>query len=249
MESGLAWRMFRRTRRPAPRVADGTLVYAIGDIHGRVDLLEQTLVKIDAEQGGSALARVEVYLGDYIDRGPASREVLERLIRRSRECHTVFLKGNHESCALEFLENPAVLNEWAQFGALATLMSYGLRPPLNASAAEQVDLWSAFRAALPPAHSDFLARLRPSFTSGDFFFVHAGVRPGLALSAQRDQDLMWIRDDFLLYEKEFEKMIVHGHTPVREPEFRENRINIDTGAYATGRLTCLRIEGEACTVL
>ncbi|MCI0467535.1 MAG: serine/threonine protein phosphatase, partial [Beijerinckiaceae bacterium] len=98
--------------------------------------------------------------------------------------------------------------------------------------------------AMPESHNLFLAGLQPSFTCGDYFFVHAGVRPGIPLASQNEEDLLWIRDDFLLHEKPFEKIIIHGHTPVMEPEVRRNRVNIDTGAYATGRLTCLRLEGD-----
>ena len=124
------------------------------------------------------------------------------------------------------------------------LMSYGITPSINADAATQAQLAAALDRALPGSHRRFIGTLKSSFTCGDFFFVHAGVRPGVPLTKQSEEDLLWIRQDFLLYEEDFSKIIVHGHTPVMEPEVRPNRINIDTGAYATGQLTCLVLEGD-----
>lgn len=237
------------TSRPAPRPAAAKLpedvrIYAIADIHGRFDLLDALLARIDAELAASPVATpVQVFLGDYIDRGPASREVLDRLVERARMKGTVFLKGNHEVLALEFLADPAVLEEWRQYGALATLASYGLRPFLH-DKKDPAELSHALAQALPEAHFNFLSSLALSFTCGDFFFAHAGVRPGIPLRTQNAQDLIWIRDDFLRFEGDLGKVVVHGHTPVLKPDVRSNRINIDTGAYATGRLTCLVLEGE-----
>ncbi len=191
-----------------------------------------------------AVRPVEIFVGDYIDRGPASYQVLERLIDRAQSREMVFLKGNHETYIFEFMRNPAALREWSQWGGLETLLSYGLKPSLNADAATQKELAIAFRAALPKSHRVFLGSLQSSFSCGGFFFAHAGVRPGIPLAQQSEDDLLWIRDDFLLHEEEFGKIIVHGHTPVREIDIRRNRINIDTGAYATGQLSCLVIEGD-----
>ena len=239
-----------RSKRANRRPEDGVRVYAIGDIHGCVELLDQAYAKIDADEWSQpSRAHVEIHLGDYIDRGPASRDVLDRMIARSKRRQCVFLKGNHEACAIEFLDHPEVFGNWSQFGALQTLISYGLQPPLNASPEQERELARAFGDVLPPAHRAFLQDLQLSFVSGDFFFAHAGIRPGIPLDQQREQDLIWIRAEFLLCEDDFEKIVVHGHTPVPEPDFRANRINIDTGAFATGRLTCLRIEGDACDVL
>ena len=230
---------------PRPRVPDGLRIYAIGDIHGRLDLLEPLLARIDADLEGHDINRaVHVFLGDYIDRGQASAQVLERLIRRGETHQTVCLKGNHEACLLEFLDNPGILSAWGRNGGLTTLLSYGLKPALNADFAAQSTLSEALGKAMPDAHIRFLAGLAPSYVCGDFFFVHAGVRPGTPFSRQLEEDLLWIRDDFLCHEAPFEKVVVHGHTPVMEPQVRKNRINIDTGAYATGRLTCLRLEGD-----
>ena len=230
------------TSRKKPRTPDGVRVYAVGDIHGRADLLDQVLKRIDADLAkNSARHGIEIYLGDYIDRGPASRQVLDQLVARSRTHRTVFLKGNHETYLADFVTNPPILEEWQRLGGLETLMSYGITPSINPDAAAQSRLAAALDQALPESHRHFLGDLKPSYTCGDFFFVHAGVRPGIPLAKQREEDLLWIRRDFLLCEENFGKIVVHGHTPVAQPDIRPNRINIDTGAYATGRLTCLML--------
>jgi serine/threonine protein phosphatase 1 len=185
-----------------------------------------------------------VLLGDYIDRGPASRQVIDHLIARSRTHETICLKGNHEAFVAEFLQRPAMLEEWRRYGGLDTLISYGVVPSAKDDTAEHLRLAEAFDRVLSPEHRQFFDQLTPSFELGDFFFAHAGVRPGVPLARQSEHDLMWIREDFLLHEENFSKIIVHGHTPVLQPDIRPNRINIDTGAYATGRLTCLVLEGD-----
>ncbi len=228
-----------------PIVPDGLRIYAIGDIHGRADLLDQVLARIDQDlEARPAAQAIQVFLGDYIDRGPDSAGVLERLVRRAETHQTLCLKGNHEIYLLEFFENPTILKDWARYGALTTLLSYGLRPSINAGLEEQADLADALARAMPADHRRFLTELPLSFTCGDYVFVHAGLRPGAPLARQREEDLLWIRDDFLCHEEPFEKVVVHGHTPVMEPDVRINRINIDTGAYATGRLTCLLLERD-----
>jgi serine/threonine protein phosphatase 1 len=185
-----------------------------------------------------------VFLGDYIDRGPASRDVLDHLVIRDRTFRSVFLKGNHEGFLTGFLSNPSILEHWQYNGGLETLLSYGVRPSLNADAATQVQLAAALDEALPESHRQFIRKLESSFVCGDYFFVHAGVRPGIPLTKQREEDLLWIRQDFLLHEEDFGKVVVHGHTPVPQPDVRPNRINIDTGAFATGQLTCLVLEDD-----
>jgi serine/threonine protein phosphatase 1 len=235
----------RAKKRRAPRTPDGVRVYAIGDVHGRADLLAPLLATIDRDLAAyPASQTVEVLLGDYIDRGPQSREVLDILIARSRHSRMVCLKGNHETYIPDFLRKPAILDQWKLFGGLETLVSYGVTPSISVDHQDQQEIAGAFDRALPESHRRFLASLSGSFTCGDFFFVHAGVRPGVPLSQQHEEDLLWIRGDFLLHEESFGKVIIHGHTPVTEPDIRPNRINIDTGAYATGRLTCLVLEGE-----
>jgi serine/threonine protein phosphatase 1 len=238
--------LFSRRKRPQPpRLPEGVRIYAIGDVHGRADLLDGVFARIDAHMAAHPGVRpLQVLIGDYIDRGRDSRAVLDRLIRRARSNEMVLLKGNHETFIPEFLRNPAMLSSWSQMGGLETLMSYGIVPPLNADALVQKELAIALKAALPQSHLAFLRTLKVSFSCGGFFFAHAGVRPGVALTQQREEDLLWIRDDFLLHEGDFGQMIVHGHTPVREVDFRPNRINIDTGAYATGRLTCLVMQDD-----
>jgi serine/threonine protein phosphatase 1 len=171
-------------------------------------------------------------LGDYIDRGADTRLTLDVLLARSRRHPSVYLKGNHEEVLLGFLRDPTRLQDWRQFGGLQTLISYGLNPSLHPDAGEQLELARHFAAALPPEHRRLLEGLKPSYACGDYFFCHAGVRPGVALEKQREEDLLWIRDEFLNSEADFGKFIIHGHTPVREPDLRANRLNIDTGAYA-----------------
>jgi serine/threonine protein phosphatase 1 len=228
-----------------PILPEGVRIYAVGDVHGRADLLRQLFSRVDCDLAAKpAQDVIHVFLGDYIDRGNDSAGVLDLLIGRSHFHRLCCLKGNHEILLAEFLENPAVLRPWAQYGGLPTLASYGLKPAINASAKEQAELSAGLRKAMPESHSLFLSELKLSFTCGDYYFVHAGVRPSKPLAAQEEEDLLWIREEFLLHEQPFEKIIVHGHTPVREPTVRQNRINIDTGAYATGRLTCLRLEGD-----
>jgi serine/threonine protein phosphatase 1 len=228
-----------------PKLPDGIQVYAIGDIHGCADLLPNVFAAIDHHIARTAPTRaLHVYLGDYIDRGPASRQTIDLLIERSRRHESIFLKGNHEAFLFEVLQDASRLEAWKQYGGFQTLMSYGLTPSLRPDREEQDALVQALRHAMPDHHRRFLGNLRSSFHCGDFFFAHAGVRPGVPLRHQREEDLLWIRDEFLQSEEDFGKFVVHGHTPVPKPEIRPNRINIDTGAFATGILTLLTIQGE-----
>ena len=231
----------KRTR----RLPEDVRIYAIGDVHGRADLLDRVLSRIDAHIVAHPVVRpIHLLVGDYIDRGPASRDVLELLIDCSQGREMIFLRGNHDIFIHEFLQNPAALRDWSKIGGLETLMSYGLQPPINADMTTQQELAKALNSVLPTAHRNFLENLESSFSCGGYFFAHAGVRPGIPLAKQRDDDLLWIRDEFLLHEEDFGKIVVHGHTPVREIDIRPNRINIDTGAYATGRLSCLIMEAN-----
>jgi serine/threonine protein phosphatase 1 len=237
-------------RNRQPRVPDGVRVYAIGDIHGRADLLDGVLSHIDSDLAKTPVSNsLEVFLGDYVDRGPDSRGVLDRLVARNLTHRMVFLKGNHETFLSQFVSKPAILGDWQRLGGLETLMSYGLTPSINADTVTQAKLAAALDQAMPPSHRRFLDDLKSSFTFGDFYFVHAGVRPGIALEKQREEDLLWIRHEFLLCEEDFGKIIVHGHTPVQQVDIRPNRINIDTGAYATGSLTCLVLEEDTIRVI
>jgi serine/threonine protein phosphatase 1 len=224
-------------------VPDGIRIYAVGDVHGRADLLQALFTRIDADLHAYPIAQsVQVFLGDYIDRGPQSRQVLDLLIARRRRHTIVCLKGNHEKFATQFLKNPSVLSDWKRVGGISTLLSYGVTPAETEDPKVQQEIAAAFRQALPRNHYHFIHGLALSYICGDFFFAHAGARPGIPLRRQSQHDLIWIREDFLLHEEDFGKVVVHGHTPTKRPDVRTNRINIDTGAYATGRLTCLVLE-------
>jgi serine/threonine protein phosphatase 1 len=233
-----------------PRLPSGRRVYAIGDIHGRADLLSELLMRIDEDlKARPTTDAVEVFLGDYIDRGPNSRQVIDLLIARQQGRAVMPLKGNHEDCVLQFLHDPTVFTEWKNIGGLNTVISYGVTPPRRDHAQSQREVATALDHSMPDSHRRFLQSLTLSFTCGDFFFAHAGVRPGIPLQEQSQHDLLWIREDFLLHEEDFGKFVVHGHTPAPEPDVRPNRINIDTGAYATGRLTCLVLEDDQMSFL
>jgi serine/threonine protein phosphatase 1 len=239
------WKLssLRNHRRP-PSVPEGIRIYAVGDVHGRADLLALLLSQIEADAALRPISRpIAVFLGDYIDRGEASNEVLELLVTWRGVQEAVFLKGNHEDFFLRFLKDAAVLENWRHCGGLETLVAYGLKPPINPTHLQQARLAHDLAGALPATHRTFLQGLEPFFVCGDFLFVHAGVRPLVPIHQQTEDDLLWIRDEFLFWEKPFEKIVVHGHTPVHEPDIKANRINIDTGAFATGRLTCMVFEG------
>jgi serine/threonine protein phosphatase 1 len=224
-----------------------TRVYAAGDIHGRIDLLLDLIARIDDDMQRRPIEQVfEIYLGDYIDRGADSCGVINVLVERSSTRQLVCLRGNHEAMLETFLRDPASLRDWAPTGALATLASYGvsLTPKKTAE-----DLHRRLWAVLPPAHQLFLQHLRDHFICGDFLFVHAGIRPGVPVEQQSVGDMHWIRNDFLESTRDHGYRIVHGHTPVRHPDIRKNRINIDTGAWRTGVLTCIAIEGANVMIL
>lgn len=232
--------------RSDPRAPDGMRLYAIGDIHGRDDLLADLLARIAEDARRAETARmVLIYLGDYIDRGLQSRQVIERLSAGAPEgFEAVHLKGNHESAMLEFLRDAQFGRTWKYYGGLETLHSYGVRDlMLSDDAGEFEQARRVFEQRMPEAHRRFLDGLSLSAVFGDYFFTHAGVRPGVALVRQVEDDLLWIREGFLQSRASFGKVVVHGHTPQEEPVFRPNRIGIDTGAYMTGVLTCLVLEG------
>ena len=229
-----------------PTLPEGQLLYAVGDIHGRLDLLEAILelIEVDARNSGHAERRTLVFLGDYVDRGPDSRGVVERLIGgvpEGFEAH--FLKGNHEAILLNFLEDAWTLDNWRLNGGEATMRSYGVDTDRLARVAAPAELWrQALKKVLPEAHLRFYKSLKLSVAFGDYLFVHAGVKPGVPLSAQSEADLIWIRGPFLNHAEPFGKIVVHGHTPGEQPVIRANRIGIDTGAVFTGRLTALRLQ-------
>jgi serine/threonine protein phosphatase 1 len=224
-----------------PPLLSGETIFAIGDIHGRADLLDALHLEIDAalaQLGGPAL---EIYLGDYVDRGTRSAGVIERLVRRGRVRRTIMLRGNHEALFQQALDGALELREWARFGGLPTLESYGVHGTHWQNGGD----WLArLRARIPVEHAMFLQSLSDSVLRGEYFFVHAGVRPGVPLRAQAPDDLYWIRRDFLDDQRDHGAVIVHGHTPTQEPDLRHNRINLDTGAFISGRLSCMRIDRD-----
>ena len=229
-----------------PRLPDGLRVYAVGDIHGRADLLRALLEKI-ASDARDAPAKKErlVYLGDYIDRGHESRQVIDVLLEGPPPgFEAIYLKGNHEETLLNFLQAPDFGYEWQHYGGLETLASYGvtgLGARLTSEDFNQAR--DQFEEALPESHFAFFQALELSACFGDYFFAHAGVRPGVSLENQLSEDLLWIRAEFTRWRGSFGKVVVHGHSVTEEPELEPNRIGIDTGAYLTHRLTSVVLEG------
>jgi len=225
-----------------------TRIYAVGDIHGRADLLSEIIERIDDDVRRRPIAHtVEVYLGDYVDRGPDSRTVIDLLAVRLVANHAICLRGNHEAVMEGFFQDPAILHYWQQLGGMQTLASYGVEPRNGTETAG--DLHRSFLGIFPRAHELFMQCLRYQFSCGDFLFVHAGIRPDIPIDQQKPDDLIWIRNEFLDSAQDHERFIVHGHTPVPHPDIRRNRINIDTGAWKTGTLTCIAIEGSTILFL
>jgi len=238
--------MLRRLLRRLPRTGNGVRIYAVGDIHGRDDLLARLHVAMgeDAAAHPTEAKRI-VYLGDMIDRGQDSRAVVDRLLESPIPgAERIVLMGNHEECLLSFLNDIAIGPAWFAFGGIATLQSYGVEPPGSMAAADLVRVQRQLRAALPERHYAFFRQLRLTHEEGDYLFVHAGIRPGIPLTAQSPEDLLWIREPFLGSEADFGKIVVHGHTIAADPVIRPNRIGIDTGAFRTGKLTCLVLSGK-----
>jgi serine/threonine protein phosphatase 1 len=232
------------TRQPA--VPAGYRLYAIGDIHGRDDLLAELLASIEADSSARPPAKtVIVFLGDLIDRGPASSQVIERLRTfRPAGVRLVFLAGNHEEVLVRILDGEArLIPDWLRFGGAECLRSYGGDPQLLPKLAPEQAV-NAIRAAIPPEHVAFLRSFDDTFRAGDYLFVHAGIRPGVPLAEQSPSDLRWIREPFLTDMAEHGFMVVHGHTIRENVEERGNRIGIDTGAYRHGVLTALALEGR-----
>jgi serine/threonine protein phosphatase 1 len=236
-------RAARRHEKPAAIVPAGLTVYAVGDIHGCSHLLDSLADVIASEAVSRGGAFLTVFLGDYIDRGLQSSAVIERLSRGNFPTPFVALRGNHEATLLDFLSDPLILDEWRHWGGLETLISYDVDVNEVRRGRDFEAAQLAFKRALPTHHLEFLENTMLSYSVGDYFFCHAGVRPRVPLGAQTERDLLWIRDEFLTHTGEFEQVIVHGHTPVQEAEILPHRINVDTGAYASGRLTCVVLDG------
>ena len=231
----------------SPEAPPGTRVYAIGDIHGRLDLLTLLHRMIEEDAAGSDDERKAlIYLGDYVDRGSSSRQVIDYLLGDPLpDFETVFLTGNHESMMLSFLDDTSIGPMWMINGGDATLLSYGVGE-MQGDTIEQRDLkiQSALKQQLPHAHVEFLRTLRLYHVEGDYLFFHAGVAPGRPLEEQEARDLLWIREAFIRSTADHGKCVVHGHTIVAKPDVRQNRIGIDTGAYFSNTLTCLVLDGD-----
>ena len=226
---------------PSPN--DHQRIYAVGDIHGRHDLLKDILHQIATDNAARPAADSHlIFLGDYIDRGPDSHGVVDTLLYGlPKGFQTHFLMGNHERLLLDALDEEERMPLWLANGGVAMLSSYA-----RASKAREsiIGVNGAGDHMLPIDHRAFFEGLELRLTCGDYLFVHAGVRPGVELDRQSPHDLLWIREPFLSYDGSFGKIVVHGHTPVEAPELKPNRIGIDTGAVFTGRLTAIRLEGQ-----
>ncbi len=231
------------------RGPDEMAVYAIGDLHGRLDLLSSMYDAIaeDLKQRGARDWRI-IHLGDYVDRGPDSKSVIDFLIEAQREERIILLAGNHDIGFLDFLESGDPTGLFARYGGDMTAQSYGVHLDFTDAIALR-EGHAQLVEAFPAAHGDFLKSLKFSASFGDFFFCHAGIRPRVPLDRQDPHDMIWIRQEFLGYPGLHPKVIVHGHTPAPEPEVLANRVNVDTGAFSTGRLTALIIQGADKEIL
>lgn len=229
------------------RTPDGMRIYAVGDIHGRSDCLDAMIAMIDADcHSEQPVSCRIVFLGDYTDRGPDSRGVIERLVRLSARPEVVCLKGNHDEWLEMFLLRAEIGDRFLHWGGFETLASYGVDVSEGRSNAE---LSRDLVENMPAAHRRFFSRLRHRHVEGDYFFCHAGVRPGVALDEQDPHDLMWIRAEFHAHEASWGKVIVHGHTPREQVEICRNRINVDTAAFETGTLSCVVLEDNRWRIL
>jgi serine/threonine protein phosphatase 1 len=236
--------LFRaRPDEPTHAVPEGTRYYAIGDIHGRLDLFEAMIEAVERDDRASAAARTTVVLlGDLVDRGPDSAGVVERALRWQAERRVVLLAGNHEEMFLDSFEDTGVLRHFLRHGGRQTVLSYGI-PRERYETATYTELQGLLRAAVPPAHLAFLASARDHLEAGDYLFVHAGITPEVPLEQQERHHLRWIREPFLEYAEPHPHMVVHGHTITDGIDARTNRLGIDTGAYRSGTLTALVLEG------
>ena len=229
----------------------GKRLYAIGDIHGRADLLVSLLDQIEADCESYEQDTAIIFLGDYIDRGFQSRQVIDIILSSRLSNFDVYcLKGNHEEAMLNFMTNPEFGPKWAAYGGRETLVSYGVRPPRNQNNLEEwQQAHGSLLEVLPMEHENFLMQLLPSLRIGEYGFVHAGLKPGVPFELQSERDLLWIRDEFLNDGGKLDVIAVHGHTPIDQPFFDGRRINVDTGAYISGRLTAVRLEDDTVAFL
>nr|WP_295465889.1 metallophosphoesterase family protein [Mesorhizobium sp.] len=228
----------------------GMRIYAIGDVHGRLDLLLQMHARIreEIERDAPADWRI-VHVGDYVDRGPDSKGVIDFLVEAIRaDSRHIALAGNHDAGLVEFLSMPDKDSLFARHGGRQTALSYGVDTDFSSQALARASA-ERLKAAMPREHVEFLSTLPRSVAFGDFFFCHAGIRPGVPLALQNPEDLIWIRESFLNSPLLYEKVVVHGHTPSQAPEIMPNRVNLDTAAFSTGVLTALSIDGTRKRIL
>ncbi|QYA03906.1 serine/threonine protein phosphatase [Rhizobium sp. B21/90] len=231
--------------------SDFVAVYAIGDVHGSVELLRHAYEKIIEDRSEVTGRKLVVFLGDYVDKGPDSKAVLEFLCEPVREgMHHVCLCGNHDAEFFRFLQDPKSNLGWLDFGGVDTLRSYGVdaKHILKNGGGPDV-LHRTVCQAIPDQHIDFLSSLPTMLKVGDMVFVHAGVRPGIPLVEQTDHDLLWIREPFLTEGPKLPLFVFHGHTVTAKPDFGKRRVGIDTGAFATGRLTVLKLSQGTVSML
>lgn len=224
----------------------GVRIYAIGDIHGKAEVLAKLLTRIEQDaQDFEGNLLIQLFLGDYVDRGEQSCEVVEQLLQTPPKGHDrICLMGNHEATLLDFLNDPTIIRPWLQYGGMATLDSYGVSLPQTLSGEDLQTLHQEFQAALPDSHRQFFHSLRPCYQQGDYFFVHAGIDPKQPLEEQSFDTFLWIRDDFLNHPGFYEHYIVHGHTPVPSPQILESRANLDLSIAEGKQLGCLKLEGN-----
>jgi len=236
---------------------EGVCLYAVGDIHGRRDLLDQLmdLITEDADKLPEGIKPQIIFLGDYIDRGLKSRNVIDYFTSGAADrFDPIYLMGNHEEALLRFLQEASFGSQWARYGGAETLYSYGLAPPnqraslnsheeMSAARDAWTRVWAEFRNRLPAEHLAFFQSLKSYHVAGDYVFVHAGLRPGIELQDQSIRDMLWIREEFLDDRAHFPQMVVHGHTPMDSVHHDNRRIGLDTGAFLTGRLTAARLTG------
>jgi serine/threonine protein phosphatase 1 len=238
------------TRGKRYSVPPQTRIYAIGDVHGCRDLLLRIQELIAADVMARPIEQAfEILVGDYVDRGADSRGVIDALLAPPVQHQRICLMGNHEEMLLDFLNDPMQLRGWRKVGGLETLQSYGIVRRALRDEQDYQTIHHEFLSALPPEHVAFLKNLRDHYRLGDYFFAHAGIRPGVPLDQQTRQDLLWIRDEFLQSEANHKVRVVHGHTPITNIVVYPHRIGIDTGAFATGNLSCIVLEGEDVGIL
>ena len=235
----------RKTVSPPRAIAAGERIYAIGDVHGRRDCLDDLLIRIGEDDRARGQAQTTlVLLGDLVDRGPESRGVVERLLQLAQVRPCIFLMGNHEEVFIDAWEgDEAAARLFHRIGGRETLLSYGV-PISDYDAADFERLLVLLATHVPADHIAFLRQFRDTYRSGDYLFVHAGIRPGTPIEEQRPAELRWIRDRFLDDPRDHGVIVVHGHSITAEVEERPNRIGVDTGAYASGKLTAVGLEGS-----